>query len=321
MSLRSWLRNLRSALTPHGSQRKHGRQGSRRDATHRPHLEALEDRLTPSFSPAVSVPVDTNPLAVVTGDFNGDGHLDLATANPDANTINVLLGEGAGGFGTAISSAGFSGVNRVSLTVADFNNDGRDDLAIVARYVGDIVWGGAGVGVFLSNGDGTFGSATGASTADSTLAVAAGDFNNDGNSDLVVTGWDTYGGDGDDGFVQFLQGNGHGGFAETSPMWLSVYRVGLTVGELNGDGNLDVIATDGEFGGWSGLALLGNGAGRFVSRYEVVFGSTSATGGSAVGDFTGDGIADLVVAGVGVDTFVGRGDGAFAGPAVHSANG
>src|SRR5262245_18881121 len=183
MSLRSWLRNLRSALTPHGSQRKHGRQGSRRVATYRPHLDVLEDRLTPSFSPAASYPVDTNPMAVVTGDFNGDGKPDLATANPDANSINVLLGDGAGGFGTAISSAGYSGVNRVSLTVADFNNDGRDDLAIVARYVGDIVWGGAGASVLLSHGHGTFGWGY-VSAADDTLAVAAGDFNNDGNSDL-----------------------------------------------------------------------------------------------------------------------------------------
>src|SRR6185369_4534926 len=94
-------------------------------------LEALEDRRTPSFSPAASFPVGASPLAVVTGDFNGDGHLYLATANPGSHSVSVLLGDGAGGFGAAIDSAGTTNdaFERASVTVADFNNDGHLDLA------------------------------------------------------------------------------------------------------------------------------------------------------------------------------------------------
>ena len=90
-----------------------------------------------SFTPAVSFPVGASPLAVVTGDFNGDGHLDLATGNPlaetpdESATVSVLLGDGAGGFGAAIDSSPLAyGFNRISLTAADFDNDGNDDLAM-----------------------------------------------------------------------------------------------------------------------------------------------------------------------------------------------
>src|SRR5215204_2130442 len=95
------------------------------------HVEALDDRCLPSFSPATSFPVGTNPQAVVTADFNNDGHLDLATADPGSHSVSVLLGDGGGGFGAAIDSAGTTNdaFERASVTVADFNNDGRLDLA------------------------------------------------------------------------------------------------------------------------------------------------------------------------------------------------
>src|SRR5262249_7533685 len=98
MSFHSLLRHLRSALAPGGGQRR--RRASLRTATLRPNLEVLEDRLTPSFSSATSLPVGTNPQAVVTADFNHDGQLDLATTNSGGDTVSVLLGNGQGGFGS-----------------------------------------------------------------------------------------------------------------------------------------------------------------------------------------------------------------------------
>src|SRR5258708_6728413 len=81
MSFHSWLQNLRSALAPGRRQRQHRRRGSRRAAMHRLRLEILEDRLTPSFSPAVSYAAGLGPQAVVTADFNNDTHQDLAVVN------------------------------------------------------------------------------------------------------------------------------------------------------------------------------------------------------------------------------------------------
>src|SRR3954467_3667484 len=86
-----------------------GRRANRRLAGRRPHFEALEDRRLLSFTPAVNHQVGTNPLAVVTADFNNDGKLDVVTANAgNTGGISVLLGNGAGGFGAAIgTSAGY----------------------------------------------------------------------------------------------------------------------------------------------------------------------------------------------------------------------
>ena len=68
-------------------------------------LESLEDRCLLSFSPAVSYPVGVDPQAVVTGDFNGDGRLDLAVANASSNTVSILLGNANGTFQAAQNSA------------------------------------------------------------------------------------------------------------------------------------------------------------------------------------------------------------------------
>src|SRR6478735_5347144 len=87
-----------------------GRRVKHGYATRQLRFETFEDRRMLSFTPAVSFPVGASPLMVVTGDFNGDGHLDLATLNPVAETqytrvnVNVLLGDGSGGFGAAINS-------------------------------------------------------------------------------------------------------------------------------------------------------------------------------------------------------------------------
>src|SRR5262245_22522655 len=101
MSLDSILRRLQL--------RRPARRAKHYYAVRRPRFEALEDRRVLSFTPAVSFPVGASPLTVVTGDFNGDGHLDLATGNPlaetqdQSTTVSVLLGDGAGGFGAAMN--------------------------------------------------------------------------------------------------------------------------------------------------------------------------------------------------------------------------
>src|SRR5262249_40740704 len=101
MSLHSWLQGLRSALTPGRTQRDHRRRASRRAATHRPSLEVLETRSVPAFLAPIDYDAGASPSAVVTADFNSDGHLDLATANYNSNGVSILLGNGDGTFRTA----------------------------------------------------------------------------------------------------------------------------------------------------------------------------------------------------------------------------
>jgi FG-GAP-like repeat len=80
-----------------------------------------------SFQAAVSYTTDTNPAAVVTGDFDGDGKVDLAVANSGSNTVSILLGNGDGSFRPAVSYATDS--SPVALVASDFNGDSKLDLA------------------------------------------------------------------------------------------------------------------------------------------------------------------------------------------------
>ena len=290
-------------------------------------FETLEDRRLMSFTPAVNYQigeVGAGPQAVVTADFNNDGRLDLATANPGRHSVSVLLGDGAGGFGAAIDSAGATNdaFERASVTVADFNNDGDLDLATAMYGYQDGLFG--RLDVRLGNGDGTFRSPTLVSPTlvrgGALLAVAAGDFNNDGKSDLVYTADYTADFNLEEGLVQVLLGNGLGGFTTSEWGNTSNYAAGLAVGDLNGDGNLDAVVVAGPFGS-DGAAFLGDGTGRLLHKSSFYSTSSLPAAALAVGDFTGDGIPDLVVSGGAVETFIGLGDGTFGRPIVHSANG
>jgi hypothetical protein len=165
MSFHSWLQNLRPALALHGGQRQHGRRGLLRAATHRLSVEALEDRLTPSFSSAGLYNIDDfNAMAPnftwsypqgpgLTADFNGDGKLDLVSvAWPlgQADAIGSLfLARGDGTFD--LEESWDLGDSVEMFGVGDFNGDGRPDLAIKLQDVS--VAGDGLVGVSLNNGD------------------------------------------------------------------------------------------------------------------------------------------------------------------------
>jgi hypothetical protein len=319
MSFHSWLQNLHSALAPGRGQRRHGQRGSLRAATHRLNVESLEDRLTPSFSPATTFPVGPHPQAVVSADLNGDGRLDLATANSDSGTVSVLLGDGAGGFGAAVDSdAGSFGGNRASLAAADFNNDGHLDLAAAIYFYDAPNYNNefGRLSVLPGNGDGTFRAATHPLGSGVPLSVAAGDFNNDGNSDLAVSE------DGGNSFgdVAVLRGDGRGGFSAPSGYSLPFPAQSLAVGDFNGDGNLDAVAVVGE-GGWGGYALLGDGSGGLYPAGPHSGEFAAGSGAVAVGDFTDDGIPDLVTSEVSLAVSRGLGNGTFAALSSGSANG
>ena len=89
----------------------------------------------------------TSPMGVAVGDFNGDTKLDLAVANDGSNSVSILLGDGAGSFGTATN---FPVGKPSSVAVGDFNRDLNLDLAI-AKCGAD------SVSILLGDGAGSFG--------------------------------------------------------------------------------------------------------------------------------------------------------------------
>jgi hypothetical protein len=108
------------------SGRSRARVGPRRRC--RPQVEALGERLLPSFTPVAPVPDGAGPLSVAVADFNGDGKPDLAVANFKSGTGSIRLGNGAGGFTAAPDVPVGGGPD--SVAVGDFNGDGKPDLAV-----------------------------------------------------------------------------------------------------------------------------------------------------------------------------------------------
>ena len=174
-------------------------------------------------------------FSMVTGDFNGDGIQDLATANEFTNNVTVLLGNGSGGFTAAAGSPITVGNQPTSLAAGDFNGDGVADLAVVAQNGSATILLGSRTGELKGASGSPFTVGLYAS------AVAVGDFNGDGKADLAVVDQGAV-----DGSVTILLGNGAGGFeaASGSPFTTGAGPVSVVVGDFNGDGRLDLAAVN-----------------------------------------------------------------------------
>src|SRR5262249_44794122 len=143
----------------------------------------------PSFlAPAVyNTPPATQALNTAVGDFNNDGIPDFAVINasftgPDS-TVSVYLGQGDGTFQAPRTFD--AGVAAGYVVSGDFDGDGTPDLAVAVHSDS---YGGGSVRVFLGNGDGTFraGQSIPLDPHFNPKVMLAGDFNGDGNLDLVT---------------------------------------------------------------------------------------------------------------------------------------
>jgi len=174
------------------------------------------------------------------GDFNGDGKLDVASSgggyDNTANLVTILLGNGDGTFRLAQNATFATGSNPLAIAAADFNGDGKLDLA-VANYDG------ASVTILLGNGDGTFMPATASPITVGTnpIALAVGDFNSDGKIDLVVANQT-------DNTLSILLGNGDGTFtpAASSPFALDTVPFSIAVADFNSSGRLGLAVSSGD---------------------------------------------------------------------------
>jgi uncharacterized protein (TIGR03437 family) len=240
-----------------------------------------------------SVPTRITPESLVAGDFNGDGKPDLAVSGDDSEgngAVEILLGVGDGTFRSAGVIA--VGLPATRIAQADFNGDGKLDLAVSVGRDGQVM-------ILLGNGDGGFRAPidSGAKTPAGQLsaliaAMAVGDVNGDGLPDLVLGPYTFE----TSSSIAVMLGKGDGTFQ--SPVNSSLDRVDkpkIVVADLNGDGRADVFVT-----GWSPTEkqrygrLLGNADGSLTLTwstytYKFAFGSILT-----VGDFTGHGKRDVM---------------------------
>jgi len=127
--------------------------------------------------PGLRLPVGEEPTSVAIGDLDGDGFLDLVTANWGSDDVSVLLGAGDGTFGAAATFA--AGHFPRSVAIDDLDGDGFLDLVTANSDSND-------VSVLLGAGDGTFGAAATFTAGYGAYSVAIDDLDGDGFLDLVT---------------------------------------------------------------------------------------------------------------------------------------
>ncbi len=187
-----------------------------------------------TFQPRADLPADTEPRSIATGDFNRDGILDLAVGNFGnfgGNTVSVFLGNGDGTFQPKVDYATNGGP--LSIVTADFNGDGKLDLAVDNSCGVSAQCGRPGtVSILLGNGDGTFQTHVDYAAGWFPYTIIAGDFNGDGKLDVAVA-------DLDSNQIYILQGAGDGTFPNSTRIATIGGPVGILAGDFNGDGKLD----------------------------------------------------------------------------------
>jgi len=253
-------------------------------------LSVLTNNGSGVFGSNATLNVGGQPRSVIAADVNGDGKLDLISANYNGNSLSVLTNNGYGGFVLASSPSvgGMAGREPTSVTAADVNNDGKVDLICSDNYYN----GGSGKLVVFTN-DGTCNFVI-AATYDMGLepwSVTAADVNGDGKVDLICA-------NAGDSTLMVLTNDGSGGFALSSTLGVGVGPGSVTTADVNGDGKLDLICANDIDGTLS--VLTNDGSGGFVFASTINVGTEPRSVVAA--DVNGDGKVDLISANVGDNT-------------------
>ena len=209
---------------------------------------------------------------MTTGDYNGDGKIDLAVAYNVSGGVVVYQGNGTGGFSAGVTVPN-SGGNATDLASGDLNGDGRPDL-IESTYSGSTI--------FLANGSGGFTYAGVIGAPNLVESVALGDVNGDGFLDLATA--EIY-----SGMTTVYLNNGSGSFTQSYRVATGGFVMGVAIADFNKDGFGDVVAANQDQSTVTVLISLGNGT--FAANQD--FGTGLQTSSVAVGDWNGDGYPDI----------------------------
>ncbi|MFT3684380.1 MAG: FG-GAP-like repeat-containing protein [Phycisphaerales bacterium] len=262
-------------------------------------LSAANAQCVTSFTVAAPTGSAANAWRISTGDFNGDGKIDLVYTYPGSQSrVTVQLGVGNGTFGSPVDLG--AGNAPTHVAVADMNADGKLDLVIANN-------GSPFCSLRYGNGDGTFAAPLTIQVGNAYHLAAIADVTGDGRPDIVLGSTS--------GSVQIVINNGNGTFGlGANPLLFpsgSVYA--LETGDFNGDGRPDIVAANSA--GSVVAVLLNVGSGNFASAVNYTVGNNPAS--VLVRDVNADGKLDLITANAGssnVSIVLGNGNGTFASP-------
>ncbi|HEX6125137.1 MAG TPA: FG-GAP-like repeat-containing protein [Pyrinomonadaceae bacterium] len=238
----------------------------------------------PIASSGTSIVTSSNTIEVA--DFNGDSRPDIAFTVAVFNQIAVLLNNGNNSFTRVNVNLGLPSQRPEALRVGDFNNDNKKDIAVLNRNSNNYT-------IVLGDGVGAFTILEQQQSIVSGLStfLAVVDFDVDGKHDLLV-------GRGTNNLYLF-RGNGDGTFAASETIVAPRPLSSMRVTDFNGDNLPDLAATSGGPLASYFLRMINTGTGGFETLEYPVPGSGGDSVGSVVADFDGDGLKDVIVAGLG----------------------
>ena len=241
-----------------------------------------------TFQTAVAYPAGNDNLLghLVVRDFNGDGIADVAISGESGIWLFTGKGGGVLNAGVLIPITPSQATAGASLVAADFNGDGRLDLAVAYRPFG----GETGFMVLFGNGNGTFQTPVFYAGTDPSWMVVA-DIDSDGRPDLVVSGPTIY------------INNGKG--ALLGPIKASLPGDQFAVGDVNGDGIPDLVSS-------SGYVALGLGEAKFATPTYYPVESSGSSANVVLADLHRKGLTDIVAGqNLAVTVLLNHGNGTF----------
>jgi len=276
-------------------------------------LTVLEGKGNGQFGAALSnTAVPDPPGEMGIGDLNGDGKLDVVVASHDSYAVTLLTGDGKGGLTVAPASPIVMKLGQHphthGLAVADINRDNKLDLITCNNADNDL-------SVAFGDGRGNFTRAPQSfPVGPSPYPFAVGDVNNDGWPDIVATASATGPARREQlplsRALTLLLSDGKGGLAphqlpiRTGEPWFAA------IGDLNGDGNADIVATHHELNALT--VMIGDGRGGFTEATGSPFDFGVSLFAFMIADVNRDGLADIVAtSGNNLRVLLGNGRGAF----------
>jgi len=244
------------------------------------------------------------PYSVVSAQLTNSGDLDLAMAEYASDSVSILLGNGDGTFQRPLK---FSVPAAFALTVGDFNEDGKLDLAVVQSAGNQPGF----LQIFLGEGNGKFRKGELLQLGIEPTSVAVADFSGDGHVDLAVA---NNGGQSGQGSVMVFVGTGKGTFQKPITYKIAGAPWGIAAGDLNADHIPDLAVTN--LGGFVSI-LLNDGTGHFLKPVQYSWNGEPVD--VKIADLRHSGKQDLVVADLteGMAVLLNNGDGTFGQATVY----